>query len=125
VVEIPLPEGCEVPGWRLPVLPASYVNFLVVNGGVLVTTFRQCGRHAADFAHDAARLVLPLLPLLQHLVGNLHAVRHGLLKFMVVRAQAFHHFMDRITDALCRDGAVFTQLGKVLTARNLLSAGGP
>ncbi|MCH7227697.1 agmatine/peptidylarginine deiminase [Haloferula sp. A504] len=39
--EIPLPESCEVPGWRLPVLPASYVNFLIVNGGVLVPTFRQ------------------------------------------------------------------------------------
>lgn len=41
VVEIPLPSACEVPGWRLPVLPASYVNFLIVNGGVLVPTFRQ------------------------------------------------------------------------------------
>jgi agmatine deiminase len=41
VIEIPLPEACEVPGWRLPVLPASYVNFLIVNGGVLVPTFRQ------------------------------------------------------------------------------------
>ena len=41
VVPIPLPEACEVPGWRLPVLPASYVNFLIVNGGVLVPTFRQ------------------------------------------------------------------------------------
>ena len=41
VVEIALPEACEVPGWRLPVLPASYVNFLIVNGGVLVPTFRQ------------------------------------------------------------------------------------
>ena len=41
VMEIPLPEACEVPGWRLPVLPASYVNFLIVNGGVLVPTFRQ------------------------------------------------------------------------------------
>ena len=41
VVAIPLPEACEVPGWRLPVLPASYVNFLIVNGGVLVPTFRQ------------------------------------------------------------------------------------
>ena len=30
-----------MPGWRLPVLPASYVNFLIVNGGVLVPTFRQ------------------------------------------------------------------------------------
>lgn len=41
VVEIPLPAACEVPGWRLPVLPASYVNFLIVNGGVLAPTFRQ------------------------------------------------------------------------------------
>ncbi len=41
VIEIPLPEACEVAGWRLPVLPASYVNFLIVNGGVLVPTFRQ------------------------------------------------------------------------------------
>lgn len=41
VLEIALPEACEVPGWRLPVLPASYVNFLIVNGGVLVPTFRQ------------------------------------------------------------------------------------
>lgn len=41
LVEIGLPEACEVPGWRLPQLPASYVNFLIVNGGVLVPTFRQ------------------------------------------------------------------------------------
>jgi agmatine deiminase len=41
VIEIPLPQACEVAGWRLPVLPASYVNFLIVNGGVLVPTFRQ------------------------------------------------------------------------------------
>ena len=41
VLELPLPEACEVPGWRLPTLPASYVNFLIVNGGVLVPTFRQ------------------------------------------------------------------------------------
>lgn len=41
LLEIPLPEACEVPGWRLPVLPASYVNFLIVNDGVLVPTFRQ------------------------------------------------------------------------------------
>lgn len=41
ILPIHLPEACEVPGWRLPVLPASYVNFLIVNGGVLVPTFRQ------------------------------------------------------------------------------------
>ncbi|MCU0781090.1 MAG: agmatine deiminase family protein [Akkermansiaceae bacterium] len=43
VVPMPLPEACEAPGWRLPVLPASYVNFLIVNGGVLVPVFRQPG----------------------------------------------------------------------------------
>ena len=41
IVPIHLPDACEVPGWRLPVLPASYVNFLVVNDGLLVPTFRQ------------------------------------------------------------------------------------
>lgn len=41
IVEMPMPEACEVPGWRLPVLPASYVNFLIVNDGLLVPTFRQ------------------------------------------------------------------------------------
>jgi agmatine deiminase len=41
VLEMALPEACEVPGWRLPVLPASYVNFLILNGGVVVPTFRQ------------------------------------------------------------------------------------
>lgn len=41
ILEVHLPEACEVPGWRLPVLPASYVNFLITNGGVLVPTFRQ------------------------------------------------------------------------------------
>jgi agmatine deiminase len=41
-----MPEVCELPGWRLPVLPASYVNFLIVNDGVLVPTFRQLERDA-------------------------------------------------------------------------------
>jgi len=41
VLPIHLPEACEVPGWRLPVLPASYVNFLILNEAVLVPTFRQ------------------------------------------------------------------------------------
>jgi agmatine deiminase len=41
IAEIHMPEACEVPGWRLPVLPASYVNFLIVNDGVLVPQFRQ------------------------------------------------------------------------------------
>ena len=57
VVEIPLPQACEVPGWRLPVLPASYVNFLMVNGGVLVPTFRQ--RKNDDHALGLIREMFP------------------------------------------------------------------
>lgn len=57
VIEIPLPEACEVPGWRLPVLPASYVNFLIVNGGVLVPTFRQ--RRNDDRALGMIRELFP------------------------------------------------------------------
>jgi agmatine deiminase len=41
IVPIHLPQACEIPGWRLPVLPASYVNFLIINHAVLVPTFRQ------------------------------------------------------------------------------------
>lgn len=41
VQEIPMPEACAVPGWRLPLLPASYVNFLITNELVLVPTFNQ------------------------------------------------------------------------------------
>lgn len=41
LLEMPMPEACEVPGWRLPILPASYVNYLLVNHGVIVPQFRQ------------------------------------------------------------------------------------
>jgi agmatine deiminase len=41
IVPIHLPQACEIRGWRLPVLPASYVNFLILNHAVLVPTFRQ------------------------------------------------------------------------------------
>lgn len=41
IVPINLPQACEIPGWRLPVLPASYVNFLILNHALLVPTFRQ------------------------------------------------------------------------------------
>lgn len=41
IIPIHLPQACEVPGWRLPILPASYVNFLILNHAVLVPTFRQ------------------------------------------------------------------------------------
>jgi len=41
VTRLPMPRACEVPGWRLPILPASYANFLITNEQVLVPTFRQ------------------------------------------------------------------------------------
>jgi agmatine deiminase len=41
ILPIHLPQACEIPGWRLHVLPASYVNFLIINHAVLVPTFRQ------------------------------------------------------------------------------------
>ena len=57
VIEIPLPAACEVPGWRLPVLPASYLNFLIVNDGLLVPTFRQ--PHNDDRALGILRDLFP------------------------------------------------------------------
>ncbi len=57
IAEIPLPDPCEVPGWRLPLLPASYVNFLTVNDGVLVPTFRQ--RKNDDSALGVLRELFP------------------------------------------------------------------
>jgi agmatine deiminase len=41
LIAMHMPEACEVPGWRLPILPASYVNYLLVNHGVIVPQFRQ------------------------------------------------------------------------------------
>lgn len=47
IVDIDLPEACLAPDWRLPVLPASYVNFLILNGAVLVPVFGQEPRDRA------------------------------------------------------------------------------
>ncbi len=47
IIEIDLPEACLAPDWRLPVLPASYVNFLILNGAVLVPVFGQQTRDRA------------------------------------------------------------------------------
>ncbi len=47
IVDIDLPDACLAPGWRLPVLPASYVNFLILNGAVLVPVFGQEKRDRA------------------------------------------------------------------------------
>ena len=44
LVDLPMPEPCYRRGQRLP---ASYANFLVINGAVLVPAFRQPKRDAA------------------------------------------------------------------------------
>jgi agmatine deiminase len=41
IIELDMPDACLAPDWRLPVLPASYVNFLILNGAVLVPVFGQ------------------------------------------------------------------------------------
>lgn len=41
VVPVPMPSPCEASGWRLPILPATYLNFLITNETVLVPTFQQ------------------------------------------------------------------------------------
>lgn len=57
LVPMPMPQACEVPGWRLPVLPASYVNFLILNEAVLVPQFRQA--KADDHACGLLRELFP------------------------------------------------------------------
>jgi agmatine deiminase len=57
LIEMPMPEACEVPGWRLPLLPASYVNYLLVNDGVIVPQFRQ--KKNDERALDIIREIFP------------------------------------------------------------------
>lgn len=54
VVELPAPRPCFGRGQRLP---ASYANFLIVNGAVLVPTFRQAMRDA-----EAAEILAGCFP---------------------------------------------------------------
>jgi len=73
IVELDLPQACHAPGWRLPLLPASYVNFLIINGAVLVPTF---GQAAADEA--AVALFTDLFPSRQIIpIHALDIVREG------------------------------------------------
>ena len=47
IIDVDLPDACLAPDWRLPVLPASYVNFLILNDAVLVPVFGQKKRDTA------------------------------------------------------------------------------
>lgn len=64
VVDLPMPQACEVPGWRLPILPASYANFLVINEAVLVPSFQQSknDEHAQGVIADCfpGREIIPI-----------------------------------------------------------------
>jgi agmatine deiminase len=57
LLEMHLPQACEVPGWRLPMLPASYVNYLLVNHAVLLPQFRQ--KRNDQRAFDIIREIFP------------------------------------------------------------------
>ena len=44
---LPLPDPIEPEGWREEVLPATYTNYLLVNGAVLIPSYRD-DRHDAE-----------------------------------------------------------------------------
>jgi len=76
LAELPMPAPCEFRGQRLP---ASYANFLVINGAVLVPTFRQPrrDREAAEVLGSCfpGREVVPIDCLeLVHGLGTLHCI---------------------------------------------------
>ena len=41
VIRLPMPEPIRPENWREEILPATYANFLITNGAVLVPTYRQ------------------------------------------------------------------------------------
>lgn len=47
VIELEMPPPVELPDWRLPRLPASYANFLILNDAVLIPVFDH-PRHDAE-----------------------------------------------------------------------------
>ncbi|MDZ4198742.1 MAG: agmatine deiminase family protein, partial [Kiritimatiellia bacterium] len=58
VIELPQPGPIPPPsGWREEALPATYANFLIVNGAVLVPTYRQPERD--EQALEIVRSVFP------------------------------------------------------------------
>src|SRR5207248_2752285 len=76
VVELPMPKPCSREGQQMP---ASYANFLVINGAVLLPTFQQPKRDAEAAAVLAAcfpgREIVPIdcLELVWGL-GTLHCI---------------------------------------------------
>ena len=46
ILEMPMPEPLYTKKWRLNTLPASYLNFLILNNAILVPTFNQAKNDA-------------------------------------------------------------------------------
>lgn len=57
VVPLPHPRTIVPEGWDEEVLPATYANFLILNGAVLIPAYRQAGRD-----EDALHLLHELFP---------------------------------------------------------------
>lgn len=70
-IPLPMPRPLMAQGWRLEQLPASYANFLICNGAVIVPTFmqereddralgilRECFPRKKVIGFDARRLVI-------------------------------------------------------------------
>ena len=79
IIPIHLPQACEIPGWRLPILPASYVNFLIIDHAILIPTFRQRKNDSralgiiAELFPDRTPIPIDSLDLVQE-GGTLHCI---------------------------------------------------
>lgn len=64
VLPLPVPEPIRPDGWREEILPATYANYLLVNGAVLVPSYRQdkSDREAQKVIADAfpGREIIPI-----------------------------------------------------------------
>ena len=52
VVALPMPDPIRPKGWRTDILPATYANYLLINGAILFPTYRQ------DASAEAAMAIL-------------------------------------------------------------------
>lgn len=53
IVPLPLPDPIRPHNWREEVLPGTYANFLIINGAVLVPTYRQPANDRAALSRIA------------------------------------------------------------------------
>lgn len=64
VVPLPMPDPVRPAGWRTDILPATYANYLLINGAILFPTYRQDASAQAAMAllHQAfpEREIIPV-----------------------------------------------------------------